>query len=307
MRPFMTAHWINLGIFTYAVPPRVLRRHLPRGLELDLIDGDAFVSLVAFDFRDTRVLGVPWPGYRHFSELNLRCYVRRGEERGVMFLREFVGLRLVSWIARTVFNENYRVAAFGSAVHETADALAMTWNLRLGRRVHHLWMAGEKPAVLPSRRSLEHYFTDLRWAFGADRQGVTIQYEVKHPAWAIYPVRSWSVDLDWAEVYGPEWRFLNGAAPCCTVLAAGSEVLVYPRAERRQHGIAPEIAWPLLENHADSPAQRQPAESSALHPAAPSPGRPSPCRRVLLRAAPDCLLSESTSVSPPKAASRTSG
>src|SRR5438270_13540279 len=85
--PFLTARWSNLCLLSYAVPPTLLENRLPAGLELDTRDGQAFVSLVAFDFLDTRVFGIPWPGYRNFAELNLRFYVRQGEERGVVFLR----------------------------------------------------------------------------------------------------------------------------------------------------------------------------------------------------------------------------
>src|SRR5690242_7043427 len=107
---FLTARWSNLFLLTYAVPRPLLAGRLSPGLELDtrlgLVDdaaaerfgrdGPAFVSLVAFDFLDTRVLGVPWPGYRNFPEINLRFYVRwpttdgAGVERGVVFVREFV-------------------------------------------------------------------------------------------------------------------------------------------------------------------------------------------------------------------------
>src|SRR5215831_17753645 len=97
--PFLTARWSNLFLATYAVPPSLLWKRLPPGLELDMRDGQAFVSLVAFDFHDTRVLGIPWPGYRNFPELNLRFYVRHGADRGVMFVREFVAQRLVAWVA----------------------------------------------------------------------------------------------------------------------------------------------------------------------------------------------------------------
>src|SRR4051812_21173831 len=102
--PFLTAEWRNLFLATYAVPPPLLEPHLARGLSLDLRDGQAFVSLVAFEFLHTRVLGVPWPGYRNFGELNLRYYVRHVgkdgvEQRGVSFLREFVPRRLIAWLA----------------------------------------------------------------------------------------------------------------------------------------------------------------------------------------------------------------
>src|SRR5882762_9370980 len=106
---FLTARWSNLFLANYAVPPASLEKLLVPGLDLDTRDGQAFVSLVAFDFLDTRVLGIPWPGYRNFPELNLRFYVRQGNERGVVFIREYVAKRLVAWIARVIYNEPYCV------------------------------------------------------------------------------------------------------------------------------------------------------------------------------------------------------
>ena len=69
-RPVLTARWSNLAILTYETPPALLEPHLPAGLALDTRGGTAFASLVAFDFLDTRVLGVPWPGFRDFPELH---------------------------------------------------------------------------------------------------------------------------------------------------------------------------------------------------------------------------------------------
>src|SRR5260370_5945784 len=74
---FLTARWINLLLATYAVPPELVASYLPAGIEPDARDGRAFASLVAFDFRDTRVLGVAWPGFRNFPEVNLRGNVFR--------------------------------------------------------------------------------------------------------------------------------------------------------------------------------------------------------------------------------------
>ena len=51
-RPFLTARWVNLFLANYAVPDDLLVPQLPPGLELDRRDGQAFVSLVAFDFRN---------------------------------------------------------------------------------------------------------------------------------------------------------------------------------------------------------------------------------------------------------------
>ena len=226
---FLSAAWSNLFLVTYAVPSAELKPHLAPGLELDCLDGQAFVSLVAFQFVDTRVLGISWPGYRNFAELNLRFYVRHGADRGVMFVREFVPLRLVAWIARWFYNEPYVVAPFRAHIEDKPDCLDVDYRLERGGRVHVLQARGRKPAYLPDEGSTEHFFKEHCWGFGRTRRGHGLRYEVAHPAWSIYPIQSCKIDLDWALVYGPEWAFLQNAVPYSTILAAGSPVLVYSK------------------------------------------------------------------------------
>jgi len=228
-RPFLTARWTNLAILTYEVPPTLLDPHLPAGLELDSRGGAAFASLVAFDFQDTRLWGVPWPGWRRFPEINLRFYVRQGSRRGVVFIREFVPQPLVSWLARALYNEPYLVAPIESGVTEEEPAVVTIRRLRWRGRSHTIEVTGHKPAVRPRDDSEEHFFKEHQWGFGRDRRGRTLVYEVRHPLWNVYPVQSWSLDFDWAQVYGPAWGLLSAEKPASVLLAAGSPVSVYPR------------------------------------------------------------------------------
>jgi uncharacterized protein YqjF (DUF2071 family) len=228
-RPFLTARWTNLFLATYAVPQELLRPRLPPGLDLDLRNGQAFVSLVAFDFRDTRVLGVPWPGYRNFPEINLRYYVRHGDERGVVFIREFVPLRLVAWLARALYNEPYRATAMSSTVREDAESATVEHRLEWAGRINSLRAVGAKPAVCPDATSVAHFFKEQQWGFNTNRRGRTVRYEVYHPEWKVFPVKEFQIDFDWESVYGSEWGILRGAEPYSTVLAAGSPVAVYPK------------------------------------------------------------------------------
>lgn len=230
-RPFLTAKWHNLFLATYAVPPALLEKRLPPGLALDLRDGSAFVSLVAFQFLRTRVLGIGWPGYRDFGELNLRFYVRQGTERGVVFIREFVPQRFVAWMARLLYNEPYLAAPITADVSDTTDEVRAHYCLRFAGREHHIHVTAGKPAFRPGPESLEHFFKEHRWGFGRTRSGQGIRYEVAHPTWDVYPVRDYRLDLDFGAVYGPEWGFLAQAAPCSTVLAAGSDIAVYPKGQ----------------------------------------------------------------------------
>jgi uncharacterized protein len=119
VRPFLTARWANLILVQFPAPAGLLAPYLPPGVELDRWQGEHFVSLVAFQFLDTRVLGVSWPGFRHFPEWNLRIYVRHGDQRGVVFVREFVPQWFTATVARTVYNEPYRHAAMAMQIDET--------------------------------------------------------------------------------------------------------------------------------------------------------------------------------------------
>ena len=117
---------------------------MPVGLDLDRWEGSALVSLVAFDFVDTRVWGLPWPGFVGFPELNLRFHVRDGQRRGVCFVREYVPSRLVSWLARTLYNEPYH----GVRYRKEVGAHVLT----VGHRDHCItWTCSGAPHRCSSR------------------------------------------------------------------------------------------------------------------------------------------------------------
>lgn len=236
--PFLTARWSNLALLTYAVPRGMLQARVPAGLELDTRpdhDGSAFVSLVAFDFLDTRVLGIPWPGYRCFPEINLRFYVRdpASGERGVCFIREFVPKRLVAFIARRIYGEPYIATRMSSRVTESPDRIEIEHELMFGGRTNRVRMLGTKPMGTPDACSVEHFFKEHKWGFSCGtRPGECVRYEVAHPVWNCYPVERYELNWDWAAVYGPEWAILQDAKPCSVILAEGSAIAVYPKGKR---------------------------------------------------------------------------
>lgn len=228
-RPFLEAHWSHLCIVSYLVPPALLERHLPRGLSLDTRDGQGVVSLVAFDFENTRVRGFGVPFHRDFPEVNLRFYVKQGATRGVCFIREFVPKRLVSWIARKLYHEPYEHVAMCSDVHRTPDGLEVVHKFRHHDRWQQLRVAATKEApLLPTEDSTESFLIDQAWGFGRDAEGRVLRYRVAHPRWLTYHVEWAEVKVNWAKTYGQEWKGLEHEKPFSTILAEGSEVSVYP-------------------------------------------------------------------------------
>jgi len=224
---FLTARWCHLFLANYPVPAALLQARLPPGLTLDQRDGQAFVSLVAFQFLDTRVLGVPWPGFRDFAELNLRYYVRRGDERGVVFVREFVPQRLTAWVARVLYNEPYQAAPLTGRVQDAGAHVTAAYALDYAGQRHAIRVTGSKPAVRPAETSAEHWFKEHHWGYGVTRGGKLIRYRVEHPVWDVYPVTDFQIQLDWAAVYGPEWQVLQHEQPASTVFAVGSAIRIF--------------------------------------------------------------------------------
>jgi uncharacterized protein YqjF (DUF2071 family) len=228
-RSFLTARWCNLILANYAVPEELLRPLVPPGCELDRRDGRAWASLVGFQFLDTRVLGIGWPGFRNFPEWNLRFYVSHEGQRGVCFVREFVPSWVVATTARVIYNEPYRSARMSMDVKDEPETVTATYTVKWGGRVHTLRAVGAKPAIRPGLESTEHWFKEHSWGFGTSRRGRLIRYEVNHPEWDVYAIREFAADVDWASLYGPEWGVMQKADPASVVFAAGSEVSVYPK------------------------------------------------------------------------------
>ena len=239
-RPFLTARWSNLCIFSYHVPRALLTPRLPRGLELDVppntADDLGVVSLVAFDFLDTRVRGVKWPRHVNFPEVNLRFYVQlpgtapEPARRGVMFIREFVPRPLISFVAQTFYNEPYAALRMTSSVIESAQGMEVEHRISPKDGTPGVISITASPGTeTPPDTSLEHWLKEHQWGFGISRSGEMLVYRVIHPVWATRPVREWKVNIDWTALYGHDWGFLARIEPFSVLLAQGSPVEVHPK------------------------------------------------------------------------------
>lgn len=233
---FLTARWVNLALVQYRVTREMLAPYLPEGLELDLYDGSPFVSLVAFDFLDTKVKGVRWPWHVNFPEVNLRFYVRdpKTGERGVSFVRELVPKAMIAWTARSLYNEPYARARMSSETTEDDALIRIEHRWRFRGVDHALSVRGAKPPTTPPEDSLEHFFKEHSRGYGRSRSGRTIRYGVEHPVWSVYSEPRAEVSVEFGSLYGDTWAPLSGREPDSVVFAAGSEVRVEPLSKRDQ-------------------------------------------------------------------------
>ena len=227
-RPFLTAQWLHVLGVTYAAAEELLVPHLPRGAQIDTLEGSPRVSIVAFRFRGTRLRGVPIPLHVNFGEINLRFYVRLNGRRAVVFIREFVSRPAISLVAKVTYNEPYRTIRMRDEVLVRDDGLIGVRH-RFGRGLgNRLEAWGDPEPVVPAEGSAGYWLTHHDLGVGRARDGSARSYEVEHPVWALHEVRSVEVDVDFGRLYGPQWAHLSGTEPSHVTLAEGSAVGITP-------------------------------------------------------------------------------
>jgi uncharacterized protein YqjF (DUF2071 family) len=181
------------------------------------------------------VLGVPIPFHRNFDEVNLRFYVRYrtpwGEERrGTVFVAEIVPRRAIAWVARKLYNENYRALPMRHTISlpiepgEASGAAAYEW--RFGGRSHRLAARVRGEPELPPGGSEERFITEHYWGYSAQPDGTTVEYGVEHPAWRVWQAHEAQLDCDVAALYGPEFAEPLSGPPSSALIAEGSPVIV---------------------------------------------------------------------------------
>lgn len=232
-RSFLTAEWKNLVMLNYEVDPARLLPLVPQGVELDLWQGRALISLVGFLFADTRLLGVPIPLHRTFEEVNLRFYVKRvvgGEvRRAVTFIKEIVPKRAVALIARAGYNEPYQSMPMRhryGALSDSAIPTSLDYQWRLDNRWCGMSATIEGEGRVPPSDAEEAFVTEHYWGYTRQRNGTTVEYEVQHPRWCVWSAAASAVTGNLSALYGDYFAGIVAQAPRSAFVADGSPVSV---------------------------------------------------------------------------------
>jgi uncharacterized protein len=227
---FLKAEWRKLAIANYVIDKSCLTEFVPAGTELDLWNGKCYVSLVGFMFKNTRLLGIKIPYHIDFEEVNLRFYVKRFEvgewKRGVVFIKEIVPKRALTFVANTVYNENYETMSMSHRWIEDENS----------RIIEYIWTKAGKEykfQVTTSKESFDivtgsetEFITEHYWGYAKVNNEKSNEYEVTHPKWQVYKVKDYKINVDFGTVYGKKFDFLNSVKPASVMLAEGSEITV---------------------------------------------------------------------------------
>lgn len=175
MTTVFKGEWMSVTFLHYEIEPARLQPHVP--FALDVRDGKAYVSLVAFTQQKLRLAWggalTAWAGElvgnHHF--LNVRTYV----QGGIHFIAEWIPNRLALWIAPPLYGLPYRLGKL-----EYADDGGRVTGKQGAFEFRVTRPAGKLAACVPGSCDeflLERYVAFT--AYGAVRR----RFRVEHEPW----------------------------------------------------------------------------------------------------------------------------
>lgn len=240
---FLTAEWRKLAFANYEIDPVLLLSYLPFGTELDLWEGKCYVSLIGFMFKDVKLLGLSIPFHTDFEEVNLRFYVKRLDpitkewKRGVVFIKEIVPKSAITFVANTVYGENYETMKMSHKWIENSDnrEIEYTWqkNSKSNKteKTNSIYLKTAKNLSEIKEGSETEFITEHYWGYAKQNDKKTNEYEVTHPKWYNYDVLDYEIKADFGGIYGQEFSFLDNQKPNSVMLAEGSKITVEPKSK----------------------------------------------------------------------------
>ncbi|MFF8772166.1 YqjF family protein [Kitasatospora sp. NPDC015120] len=175
--------WLSQTFVHWAYEPEQVQPLLPDGLEVDVFERAAWVSLTPFVMARVRPWGVPGDG-RTFLETNLRTYVRRPDRScGLWFLS--LEVDCAAMLAARAVGVPYHLGRLG--LSRQGGALAYTGR-RNGEGVSY--RLAVRPGARITSTALDIWLTS-RWRAYTRRLGALWQTPVEHRPW---PLREATLD-----------------------------------------------------------------------------------------------------------------
>ena len=207
--PLFYANWDHAVMIHYEVDPAALQSCVP--FQLDLRDGRAFVSLVAFTLRRMR----PRRGGRigewllkpiaTHEFLNVRTYVRANDEPGIFFLVEWLSNRLSVPLGPPVFGLPYRYGRITYHHHQSMPEISGRVDARGGSFSYRGTTVSE--ALTPCEPgSLTEFLMERYTAFTQPGRRRRRLFRVWHEPWPQTPLVIETTATDLLATTGVWWN-----------------------------------------------------------------------------------------------------
>jgi len=213
--------WEDLLFAHWHVPLPELRAHVPKGLEVDTFDGEAWLAVAPFRITGLRARGMlPLPRISEFLELNVRTPVRGPDGTpGVWFFSLDASSRLAVEVARRAYKLPYFQARMSATPREGWIDYECA---RVGEpgRVFSGSYRPDGEVFHAEPESLEWFLMERYCLYTADAQGGLQRADIHHEPW---PLQVAEASIELASISPLE---LDGT-PLCH-FSRRQDVLVWP-------------------------------------------------------------------------------
>lgn len=201
--------WVGLLFAHWPVPAATLRPLIPAGLEVDEIDGSAWLGIVPFQMARVGPNGLALPGpMGNFGEINVRTYVTPTDPAsgppGIWFLSLDAANPLVVIGARAIFHLPYYRARFH--IRRDPNGTIAYRSRRTHRGAQPATFGGRYRAIGPpataSLASLIDWLTARFALYSADDRERIYRGDIRHRSWSLSDAEAELDDTRIAEAGG---------------------------------------------------------------------------------------------------------
>lgn len=208
--------WNRAVFLHWKVSVEDLSQWVPSGIEIDLFEGEAWISLVAFTMERIKPRNLPSIGWvSNFEEVNIRTYVRRGHITGVNFLSIEAEKWISCYLARKISPLPYRKSAMlrSNGSYNSSNAIFND----------ELKIEYQLGPPLGSKSDLDRWLTE-RYAVLQDSGDKIAEFQVHHREWPIH-----EIEIKKLHVSYPRFKKLLETKPDKVHYSPGVQVVSWGR------------------------------------------------------------------------------
>lgn len=196
-KPIMSQRWSEVTFLHWRVSPESVAPYMPEGCTPDVIDGSAWVGLIAFQMSRSAFFGgprIPWLG--DFPEVNVRLYsVDSLGRRGVVFLSLEASHLIPVLLARTAFGLKYQWASM--KIRQEKNKISYITRRHTNPQARSLISirpVENSEAPVQNHDSQIALALTAQWAFHQRHLGRTLYCRNIHEPWPLQPAELLQLD-----------------------------------------------------------------------------------------------------------------
>lgn len=183
--------WNDAVFLHWKVPVEELTKHIPEGLEIESIDGECWISVVAFTMQKIRPRMLPSLAFiSDFHEINVRTYLKHNNKTGVYFLNIEAEKWLSANLARIISTLPYQTAHMKRSNHAGQHTYTST-NAVSRFSLHTTYSIGEE---ITEKSTLDLWLTE-RYCLYLNKGNTISKYEIHHKPWQLYEIDVTDLDV----------------------------------------------------------------------------------------------------------------